>query len=104
MDLNTTAAAAAGHTTGTASYRLGCDVGGTFSDFVLIDERTGVTVVTKCLSTPTDPARAILQGIVQLDEQVPGFLRATRHFIHGTTAVINAIIERKGARTALLTT
>lgn len=86
------------------SYRLGCDIGGTFTDFVLVNNTTGEFYTNKCLTTPSDPSDAIEQGIRELDEKLPGFLDQVEEIIHGTTLVINAIIERKGARTALITT
>lgn len=86
------------------TYRLGCDIGGTFTDFVLVNNTTGEFHTNKCLTTPSDPSDAIEQGIRELDEKLPGFLDQVEEIIHGTTLVINAIIERKGARTALITT
>jgi len=75
---------------------LGVDTGGTFTDFYLIDDSGGVAV-HKRASTPDDPARAILDGIAELAEQIA-------EVVHGSTVATNAIIERKGARTALITT
>lgn len=86
------------------SYRLGCDIGGTFTDFVLINDRTGAITINKCLTTPADPSDAVEQGIRQLEQMVPEFVRDLEEVIHGTTLVINSIIERKGARTGLITT
>ena len=85
-------------------YRLGCDIGGTFTDFVLLDERTGKIHINKCLTTPSDPSDAVEQGIRELDEDIGGFVNEIDEIIHGTTLVINAIIERKGAKTGLITT
>ena len=87
-----------------ATYRLGCDIGGTFTDFVLVNNITGKFYTNKCLTTPSDPSDAIEQGIRQLAEILPGFMDNVEEIIHGTTLVINAIIERKGARTGLITT
>ncbi|HKY83184.1 MAG TPA: hydantoinase/oxoprolinase family protein [Anaerolineales bacterium] len=84
--------------------RLGIDVGGTFTDFVLLDEHTGQTHIYKCLTTPRDPSEAMEAGVRELAQQVPGCVERLEEIIHGTTLVINAILERKGARTALLTT
>lgn len=86
------------------SYRLGCDIGGTFTDFVLVNDQTGEFKTHKCLTTPSDPSMAVAEGVKQLDHSIPQFLSATQEFIHGTTLVINAIIERKGAKTGLITT
>ena len=89
---------------GNGSFRLGCDIGGTFTDFVLVDDETGEFQTHKCLTTPSDPSDAVEEGIQQLENQVAGFMTGTEEFIHGTTLVINAIIERKGAVTGLITT
>jgi N-methylhydantoinase A len=86
------------------SYRLGCDIGGTFTDFVLVNDKTGTFSIYKCLTTPSDPSDAVETGIKGLEGQTPGFMPEVAEFIHGTTLVINAIIERKGARTGLITT
>ena len=85
-------------------YRLGCDIGGTFTDFVLVNDRAGRFHVYKCLTTPADPSDAVEQGIRALLEQIPGPKPDIDEIIHGTTLVINAIIERKGAVTGLITT
>ena len=85
-------------------YRLGCDIGGTFTDFVLLNDRTGEIQINKCLTTPSDPSDAVEQGIRQLEEVTPDFVQGLDEVIHGTTLVINSIIERKGAKTGLITT
>ena len=85
-------------------YRLGCDIGGTFTDFVLVNDHTGEFTINKCLTTPGDPSDAVEQGIQELLERTPGFMPQIEEIIHGTTLVINAIIERKGAKTGLITT
>ncbi|MBI4771928.1 MAG: hydantoinase/oxoprolinase family protein [Chloroflexi bacterium] len=84
--------------------RLGIDIGGTFTDFVLLDDQTGKTHIYKCLTTPRDPSDAIEEGCRALGARVPGLMGGLEEVIHGTTLVINAIIERKGARTGLITT
>jgi len=86
------------------SYRLGCDIGGTFTDFVLLDDRTGKLRIYKCLTTPKDPSDAVEHGIREMEKEAPGFVEKMDEVIHGTTLVINSIIERKGAKTGLLTT
>ena len=85
-------------------YRLGCDIGGTFTDFVLLDEADGSIRLEKCLTTPRDPAEAVLRGVGRFEARQPGIVAATRQILHGTTLVINAVLERKGAKTALITT
>ena len=88
----------------TDSYRLGCDIGGTFTDFVLVNDDTGEFYINKCLTTPGDPSEAVEEGIRGLMDQSEGFMPRVGELIHGTTLVINAIIERKGAKTGLITT
>ncbi|HUJ89707.1 MAG TPA: hydantoinase/oxoprolinase family protein [Syntrophorhabdales bacterium] len=85
-------------------YRLGCDIGGTFTDFVLLNDRTGEIKTGKCLTTPQDPSDAVEEGIRVLEGTTPDFVAKLDELIHGTTLVINSIIERKGARTGLITT
>jgi len=90
---------------GTArGYRLGFDIGGTFTDFVLIDQINGAIQSHKLLTTPADPAAAVMEGLRHLLARhgVQGSEIETA--IHGTTLITNALIERKGARTALITT
>jgi N-methylhydantoinase A len=89
---------------GKGTYRLGCDIGGTFTDFVLVNDETGEFQINKCLTTPADPSDAVEQGIQELLERSPGFMPHIDEIIHGTTLVINAILERKGAKTGLITT
>jgi N-methylhydantoinase A len=85
-------------------YRLGCDIGGTFTDFVLLNDETGEIKINKCLTTPSDPSDAVEQGIRELEQKVPDLTGKLDEVIHGTTLVINAIIERKGAPAGLITT
>src|SRR5207249_3721027 len=84
--------------------RLGVDIGGTFTDLVVVDEVSGTLRVGKVLTTPKDPAHAVEDGIQSLlaESGIPfGTVRAVAH---GTTLATNALIERKGARTGLITT
>jgi N-methylhydantoinase A len=85
-------------------FRVGCDIGGTFTDFVLLNESTGEIFVEKGLTTPADPSIEIMAGLAALDRIARGYAAETRFIAHATTLVANAVIERKGARTALLTT
>jgi len=85
-------------------YRLGCDIGGTFTDFVLLNDQTGEIKTGKCLTTPQDPSDAVEEGIRELEATMPDFVAKLDELIHGTTLVINSIIERKGAKTGLITT
>jgi len=85
-------------------YLLAVDIGGTFTDLVLLDTATNAIAVGKVLTTYPDPSEAVLSGAQRLlaEQQVaPGHVQRV---IHGTTLVTNTIIERKGAQTALLTT
>ena len=81
---------------------LGIDVGGTFTDILALDRLTGdVTAVIKLPSTPTNPANAAIQGIDRFSKRTGGHASAV---FHGTTVGTNTLIERRGARTALVTT
>ena len=84
-------------------YRVTVDTGGTFSDFVYLDEDTGELSVAKLPSTPDDPSRAILAGVqLLIDKGVkPSDIR---FFCHGTTVGTNALLEGKGVKTGLLVT
>ncbi len=83
---------------------MGVDIGGTFTDLILIDENSGAFTLGKELTTPDDPSRAV--EIVLADALARAGVAASdiKHLVHGTTLVTNAVIERKGAATALLTT
>jgi N-methylhydantoinase A len=85
-------------------YRAGIDIGGTFTDLVLIDDESGRLAVGKVLSTPEDPSEAVEEGLIELLGQEGVEAGRLGTVIHGTTLVTNALIERKGAATALLTT
>jgi N-methylhydantoinase A len=80
--------------------RVASDIGGTFTDLVFLDEATGETGVSKTSTTPADFARGVLLTLRKAGFEIP----ATRFFIHGSTVVINALTERKGAKTGLITT
>src|SRR5688572_6505498 len=84
--------------------RLGVDIGGTFTDLVVVDETTGGVRVGKVLTTAKDPAQGVEQGVQTLLSEAGVAQGAVRAVVHGTTLATNALIERKGARTALLTT
>jgi N-methylhydantoinase A len=86
------------------SARLGVDIGGTFTDLVVIDEASGAIRVGKVLTTAKDPAHAVEQGVQSLLDDARVDPVRVRAVVHGTTLATNALIERKGARTALLTT
>ena len=86
------------------SFQLGIDIGGTFTDVVLLDEKNEKLTFGKTLTTYGDPTDGIVSGIQQVlsDNHVSG--KDIRRVLHGTTLVTNAIIERKGAKTGLITT
>jgi N-methylhydantoinase A len=84
-------------------YRIGIDVGGTFTDFTLIDERDGAVRFHKVPSTPADPSEAIQTGIADLMRLHGIAPRDIAQIGHGTTVATNLVIERKGARTGLVT-
>ncbi|WP_158578948.1 hydantoinase/oxoprolinase family protein [Spongiactinospora rosea] len=85
-------------------YRIGFDIGGTFTDFALHDSQTGELHVWKRLSTNTDPSVGALAGIDDLLGLVGGSMDEVGQVVHGTTIGANIVIERKGAVTALLVT
>ena len=86
------------------SHRVGIDIGGTFTDFALLDISSGRIATHKRLTTPAAPARGVLEGLSDLlvREQVP--VEQLEAVIHGTTLITNAVIERKGARIGMITT
>jgi N-methylhydantoinase A len=88
----------------TTAYRLGVDIGGTFTDFAVVDEDTGTVRVEKMLTSAKAPEETVLRGIESLAEAIPNLLAQTSEVIHATTLVTNVILERKGAKTGLLTT
>jgi len=85
-------------------HRLGFDVGGTFTDFTVHDERTGNLRHFKVPSTPADPSEAIAAGLSTLIAEF-GIAADQIGFVgHGTTVATNMVIERRGVRTGLITT
>ncbi len=86
------------------SYRLGIDTGGTFTDLALVDDIAGETRLHKLSSTPQDPSRAIIQGVQEILAGSQLQPQSVAYLGHGTTVATNAVIERKMARTALITT
>lgn len=85
-------------------FRLGFDIGGTFTDFVLVDVASGQVHVNKCLTTPRDPALGVMDGLRSLLARAGIAAGDLEIAIHATTLITNALIERKGAKTALLVT
>lgn len=88
-------------------FKLGVDVGGTFTDLVAIDD-AGNTVIAKSPSTPEDQSVGVIQGLIVLAERLgtdlAGLLSNTERFVHGTTVATNALLEKKGAKVALIAT
>ena len=86
------------------SYRLGVDVGGTFTDLLLIDEATGQTFRDKVQSTPDDPSQAVIHGARGLCERQNITPEEIDLFLHGTTVATNAVLEMKIAKVGLVVT
>src|ERR671921_1279309 len=86
------------------SYRLGVDVGGTFTDVLLVDEDSGATWRAKTASTPADQAVGVLTGIERVCADAGIAMSEVASVLHGTTVATNAILEGKGARVGLVTT
>src|ERR1700722_5672305 len=87
-----------------AQLRSGIDIGGTFTDLIMLDCTTGEFVIGKSLTTPHDPSEAIESVLTAASTRLGRPLSQLDDIVHGTTLVTNALIERKGDRTALLTT
>jgi N-methylhydantoinase A len=87
----------------TVSYRVGVDIGGTFTDIVLA-ESTGRVHTKKVSSTPGDYGCAIVDGLLSIMEAVGGHPSQIVELVHATTVATNTVLEGKGARTALITT
>ncbi len=83
---------------------VGVDIGGTFTDFVVYDPGRAQIETFKLLSTPPNPAEAVLQGLERIFGGMAGNPPSKINLIHGSTVATNALLERKGARTALVTT
>lgn len=87
-------------------YQIGVDIGGTFTDFIVSSGQEIMTL--KVASTPLEPVKAIAAGLTQLAAQcncsLPGFLAKVERFTHGNTVAINALLEKKIVKTALITT
>lgn len=86
------------------SYRLGVDVGGTFTDLLLINEQTGETHTAKVPSTPEDSSLGVLNGIARICDESGIDPQSVSRVMHGTTVATNAVLTGKGARVGLVTT
>ncbi len=85
-------------------YRLGVDVGGTFTDLVQVNDETGAFYRAKTSSTPSDPSQGVLEGLRRICRTNNIRPEEITHILHGTTVATNAVLEGKGARVGLLTT
>src|SRR6478736_5765788 len=90
--------------TAISQYRIGFDIGGTFTDFILLDTQRNEIRLHKCLTTPQDPSVGALEGLAELLRAAGLTLADIGDVVHGTTLVTNALIERSGARLGLITT
>jgi N-methylhydantoinase A len=86
------------------AYRLGVDVGGTFTDLLLVHDETGNLHRVKTPSTPGDPAEGVLVGVGRICAESGVSPEEVRYVMHGTTVATNALLEAKGARVGLITT
>ena len=88
---------------GREGLRIAIDIGGTFTDIVMHAAGRALQI-RKVSSTPDDPARAVISGVAQLLEELSLEASEVTEIVHGTTLVTNAVIERRGAVTGMLTT
>ena len=91
-------------TVGQAGYRLGADVGGTFTDILLIEESSGRSFTAKVPSTPKDSSIGVLNGIERVCQQAGVSPADISHVMHGTTVATNTVLTASGARVGLVTT
>ncbi|NIM59356.1 MAG: hydantoinase/oxoprolinase family protein [Candidatus Aminicenantes bacterium] len=88
-------------------YKIGIDVGGTFTDF-LLTSKDGSSEIYKVLSTPDDPSMGLMEGLAEMAKarniSLKEFIKDVETIVHGTTVTTNAVLTRRGARTGLLTT
>ena len=86
------------------AWMIGVDVGGTFTDFFAFNDDTDQVVLHKVSSTPTNPARAIIDGLAELSRLYAIDLASMTRLSHGTTIATNALIQRRGGKVALIVT
>jgi N-methylhydantoinase A len=86
------------------TYRLGVDVGGTFTDFLLLDEESGATFTAKVPSTPEDSSIGVLNGVARICDESGIDPTEIKLVMHGTTVATNAVLTGRGARVGLVTT
>lgn len=85
-------------------YRIGVDIGGSFTDFAVFDERDGSLRAVKVFSRPDKPGAEVMEGLSQLERRYGIAPQDVSYFTHGTTVGVNTVIQRKGLRLALFTT
>ncbi len=83
---------------------IGVDIGGTFTDIMLADTDSGSTFIHKVPTTPQDPSKGMMRGIIEICEQARISPGSINHVLHGTTTATNAMLENDGARTGMITT
>lgn len=88
----------------TGPVRIAVDVGGTFTDLQILDEQTGATHAVKTPTTPEDPSRGLAEGLRIASQNLGFALRQVTALMHGTTIATNAVLQRRLARAALITT
>jgi N-methylhydantoinase A len=86
------------------AYRLGVDVGGTFTDLFLVSDTDGQQFRVKTPSTPADPSEGVLTGVTRICDEAKVDVGEIQNILHGTTVATNAVLEEKGARVGLITT
>jgi len=87
------------------AYRLGVDVGGTFTDLFLVSDESGSAQFrVKTPSTPSDPSEGVINGVARICDEAGIQVSELRNILHGTTVATNAVLESKGARVGLITT
>src|SRR3954452_63253 len=85
-------------------WRIGVDVGGTFTDGLILNGMTGAIAQVKVLSTPDDPSKAFLTAVSRLLKAVKVEGSGVSHVVHGTTVATNAVLQRQLSETVLVTT
>ena len=88
----------------TNGLRLAVDIGGTFTDTVLVDDQAAILATTKTPTTQANPTLGALSGTERVLAEIGGDWSQIEGFIHGTTLATNALIERRGANVATITT
>ena len=90
--------------TQTSRFKLGIDIGGTFTDLTLLEDNGARVHTHKLSSTPDAPSRAVARGVVELMTRIGRTPADIDGFVHGTTIALNAILERRGASVAMMVT